>query len=101
MHGNLALDNKARLRLMPHNMGKGDANLLVLSNIDAANIAYYLLKITAGGNIAIGPILLRAARTAHVLTSSTTVRRIVNLIALTVTDANVIRSTQRAKLAPT
>jgi malate dehydrogenase (oxaloacetate-decarboxylating)(NADP+) len=61
--------------------------LLVLPNIDAANIAYNLLKTAAGGNIAIGPVLLGAAKPVHVLTASTTVRRIVNMTALTVADA--------------
>ncbi len=91
MHGDLALDSKARMALMPHSTLKGNANLLVLPNIDAANIAYNLLKTTAGGNIAIGPILLGAAKPVHVLTASTTVRRIVNMTALTVADANVTR----------
>ncbi len=91
MHGDLALDSKARMALMPHSTLKGNANLLVLPNIDAANIAYNLIKTTSGGNIAIGPILLGAAKSVHVLTASTTVRRIVNMTALTVADANVIR----------
>jgi malate dehydrogenase (oxaloacetate-decarboxylating)(NADP+) len=60
-------------------------------NIDAANIAYNLLKTAAGGNIAIGPVLLGAAKPVHVLTPSTTVRRIVNMTALTVSEANAIR----------
>ncbi len=91
MHGDLALDSKARTALMPHSTLMGDANLLVLPNIDAANIAYNLLKTTAGGNIAIGPVLLGAAKPVHILTASTTVRRIVNMTALTVADANVTR----------
>ncbi len=70
----------------------GEANLLVLPNIDAANIAYNLLKTAAGGNIAIGPVLLGAAKPVHVLTASTTVRRIVNMTALTVADANAHRA---------
>jgi malate dehydrogenase (oxaloacetate-decarboxylating)(NADP+) len=60
----------------------------VLPNIDAANISYNLLKTAAGGNIAIGPVLLGAAQPVHILTASTTVRRIVNMTALTVADAN-------------
>jgi malate dehydrogenase (oxaloacetate-decarboxylating)(NADP+) len=91
MHGDLALDSKARTALMPNSTLMGDANLLVLPNIDAANIAYNLLKTTAGGNIAIGPVLLGAAKPVHILTASTTVRRIVNMTALTVADANVTR----------
>jgi len=92
MHGDLALDGAARQKLMPRSTLQGDANLLVLPNIDAANIAYNLLKTAAGGNIAIGPVLLGAAKPVHVLTASTTVRRIVNMTALTVADANSTRS---------
>ena len=91
MHGDVALDGAARKALMPDSSLTGDANLLVLPNIDAANIAYNLLKTAAGGNIAIGPVLLGAAKPVHVLTASTTVRRIVNMTALTVADANVSR----------
>ena len=91
MHGDVALDGAARKILMPNSTLHGDANLLVLPNIDAANIAYNLLKTAAGGNIAIGPVLLGAAKPVHVLTASTTVRRIVNMTALTVADANATR----------
>ena len=91
MHGDVALDSAARKALMPNSTLHGDANLLVLPNIDAANIAYNLLKTAAGGNIAIGPVLLGAAKPVHVLTASTTVRRIVNMTALTVADANATR----------
>ncbi|PAT32460.1 NADP-dependent malic enzyme [Vandammella animalimorsus] len=88
MHGDVALDEQARRALMPSTTLQGDANLLVLPNIDAANIAYNLLKTAAGHNIAIGPMLLGAAKAVHVLTPSTTVRRIVNMTALAVVDAN-------------
>jgi malate dehydrogenase (oxaloacetate-decarboxylating)(NADP+) len=91
MHGDLALDAEARRKLMPRSTLQGDANLLVLPDIDAANIAYNLLKTAAGGGIAIGPVLLGAARPVHVLTPSATVRRIVNMTALTVADANAAR----------
>jgi malate dehydrogenase (oxaloacetate-decarboxylating)(NADP+) len=91
MHGDVALDGAARHAMMPNSTLHGDANLLVLPNIDAANIAYNLLKTAAGGNIAIGPVLLGAAKPVHVLTASTTVRRIVNMTALTVADANANR----------
>jgi malate dehydrogenase (oxaloacetate-decarboxylating)(NADP+) len=92
MHGDLALDGEARKVLMPNSALQGNANLLVMPNIDAANIAYNLLKTAAGGNIAIGPVLLGAAQPVHVLTASTTVRRIVNMTALTVADANATRT---------
>ena len=92
MHGDVALDAAARDKLMPDNLLRGEANLLVLPNIDAANIAYNLLKTTSGGGIAIGPVLLGARKPVHILTPSTTVRRIVNMTALTVADANVQRN---------
>ncbi len=91
MHGDVALDAAAREKLMPDTVLRGEANLLVLPNIDAANIAYNLLKTAAGGGIAIGPVLLGAAKPVHILTPSTTVRRIVNMTALTVADANAQR----------
>ncbi|WP_374406696.1 NADP-dependent malic enzyme [Hydrogenophaga sp.] len=91
MHGDVALDAEARLALMPRTTLRGDANLLVCPNIDAANIAYNLLKTAAGGNIAIGPMLLGVGKPVHILTASATVRRIVNMTALTVAEANVQR----------
>ncbi len=91
MHGDTALDAAYRAQLMPGSTLSGEANLLVMPNIDAANIAYNLLKTAAGGGIAIGPVLLGAARPVHVLTPSATVRRIVNMAALTVADANAAR----------
>ena len=91
MHGDTALDAAYRKQLMPHSPLNGEANLLVLPNIDAANISYNLLKTAAGGGIAIGPVLLGAAKPVHVLTPSATVRRIVNMTALTVADANAAR----------
>ncbi|AVS86493.1 NADP-dependent malic enzyme [Paracidovorax avenae] len=91
MHGDVALDAALRTQVMPHSTLAGSANLLVLPNIDAANISYNLLKTAAGGGIAIGPVLLGAAEPVHVLTASATVRRIVNMTALTVADANAAR----------
>ena len=88
MHGDAALDPEARANVMPNSTLGGEANLLVFPNIDAANIAYNLLKTAAGGNIAIGPVLLGADKPVHILTASATVRRIVNMTALTVADAN-------------
>ncbi|MFZ6727207.1 NADP-dependent malic enzyme [Undibacterium sp. MH2W] len=87
MHGDTALDAAYRKKMMPNSNLKGDANLLVMPNIDAANIAYNLLKTTAGNNVAIGPILLGCAKPVHILTPSATVRRIVNMTALCVVDA--------------
>ncbi|HYE40810.1 MAG TPA: phosphate acyltransferase, partial [Ramlibacter sp.] len=87
MHGDTALNSKLRMQLMPQSTLKGDANLLVMPNLDAANIAYNLVKTAAGNGIAIGPVLLGCARPVHVLTPSATVRRIVNMTALCVVDA--------------
>jgi malate dehydrogenase (oxaloacetate-decarboxylating)(NADP+) len=91
MHGDSALDADARRMVMPRSTLKGEANLLVLPNLDAANISYNLLKTSAGHNIAVGPILLGAAKPVHILTPSATVRRIVNMTALAVVDAGAQR----------
>ena len=95
MHGDAALDVAVRKAIFPSSTLSGEANLLVMPNMDAANIAYNLLKTTAGGGIAIGPVLLGAARAAHILTPSATVRRIVNMTALAVVDS---QSHQRGRL---
>ncbi|OZI46180.1 NADP-dependent malic enzyme [Bordetella genomosp. 5] len=91
MHGDCALDEALRLRLLPSSTLKGEANLLVCPNVDSGNIAYNLLKTAAGGNVAVGPFLLGANASVNILTSSSTVRRIVNMTALTVVDANLPR----------
>jgi malate dehydrogenase (oxaloacetate-decarboxylating)(NADP+) len=88
MHGDLALDEALRLRILPSSRLHGSANLLICPNVDAGNIAYNLLKTTAGSNVAVGPFLLGANAPVHILTSSSTVRRIINMAALTVIDAN-------------
>ncbi|MGH8806885.1 MAG: NADP-dependent malic enzyme [Noviherbaspirillum sp.] len=87
MHGDAALDPALLKSIMPDSPLKREANLLVLPNIDAANISYNLLKTAAGNGIAIGPILLGCAKPVHILTPSATVRRIVNMTALCVMDA--------------
>ncbi|MFS0753154.1 NADP-dependent malic enzyme [Noviherbaspirillum sp. 1P10PC] len=87
MHGDTALNPALLKRTMPDSSLSGEANLLVMPNIDAANIAYNLLKTTAGNGIAIGPVLLGCAKPVHILTPSATVRRIVNMTALCVVDA--------------
>jgi malate dehydrogenase (oxaloacetate-decarboxylating)(NADP+) len=88
MQGDSALDSKYRHSTMHNSYLKGDANLLVMPGIDAANISYNLLKTAAGNNVAIGPVLLGAAAPVHVLTASATVRRVVNMTAWAVVDAN-------------
>ncbi|WP_083700097.1 NADP-dependent malic enzyme [Acidihalobacter ferrooxydans] len=87
MHGDSALDERVRKSFLDDGALNGAANLLVMPNIDAANIAYNLLKVTAGNNVAVGPILLGCAAPAHILTPSATVRRIVNMAALTAVEA--------------
>jgi malate dehydrogenase (oxaloacetate-decarboxylating)(NADP+) len=87
MHGDCALDEMARKAVLPNSVLLGSANLLVCPNLDSANIAYNLLKSAAGHNVAIGPILLGCAAPVHILTPAATVRRIVNMTALTVVEA--------------
>lgn len=88
MHADLAIDAELRRAMMPHSTLQGDANLLVLPSLESANIAYNLLKRAAGNNVAIGPILLGCRAPVHILTASATVRRVVNMTALTVKHAN-------------
>ncbi|MGQ3056698.1 MAG: NADP-dependent malic enzyme [Nevskia sp.] len=87
MHADCALDEAQRRSVLPESTLTGQANLLVCPNLDAANIAYNLLKTAAGNNVAIGPVLLGCAAPVHILTPSATVRRIVNMTALTVMEA--------------
>jgi malate dehydrogenase (oxaloacetate-decarboxylating)(NADP+) len=96
MHGDTALDSKLRQKIMPDSYLQQDANLLVMPNIDAANIAYNLVKTAAGNGIAVGPILLGCAAPVHILTPSATVRRIVNMTALCVVDAVAQRKNSAA-----
>ena len=86
MHGDSALSDKIRMSMLKDTTLRSEANLLVMPNLDAANISYNLLKQSAGEGIAIGPILLGAAKSVHILTPSATVRRIVNLATLAVMD---------------
>ena len=87
MHGDAALNEEIRLQAFPNSRLKGSANLLIMPNVDAGNIAFNLLKTAAGNGVTVGPILLGAAAPVHILTSSATVRRIVNMTALTVAEA--------------
>jgi len=87
MHGDAALDEQIRLAAFPNSRLKGQANLLVMPTLDAANISFNLLKVAAGDNLTVGPILLGAAKPVNILTPTATVRRIVNMTALTVVDA--------------
>ena len=87
MHGDAALSEVIRSRVHPDSTLKGEANLLVMPNLDAANISFNLLKITGGDGVTIGPILLGAQKAVLIATPSATVRRLVNLTALAVVDA--------------
>jgi malate dehydrogenase (oxaloacetate-decarboxylating)(NADP+) len=91
MHGDAALDEKVRNAVFPNSRLKGDANLLIMPTVDAANISFNLLKVAAGSGVTLGPILLGSEKAVHVLTPSATVRRIVNMTALTVVDAQTQR----------
>jgi malate dehydrogenase (oxaloacetate-decarboxylating)(NADP+) len=98
MQGDMALSEDIRLRALPDNRLKGTANLLVMPNLDAANISFNLLKTAAGDGITIGPMLLGAAKPVHIITPSSTVRRIVNMTALAVVDAGAQRGEQKPLL---
>ena len=92
MHGDSALSEVVRKDILPDTTLQGAANLLIMPNMDAANITYNLLKASVGGNVAVGPILLGCAAPVHILTPSATVRRIVNMATLTVVDAHAVQS---------
>ncbi len=87
MHADSALSEKIRLRAYPDSNLKGPANLLIMPNLDTGNITYNMLKMTGSNGVSLGPVLLGAARPVHILTTSATVRRIVNMTALAVVDA--------------
>jgi malate dehydrogenase (oxaloacetate-decarboxylating)(NADP+) len=96
MHGDAALSEEVRLATFPHSRLKGEANLLIMPTADAANIAFNLLKVTVGGGVTLGPILLGVAKPVHILTPSATVRRIVNMTALTAVDCIVQKQRPQA-----
>jgi malate dehydrogenase (oxaloacetate-decarboxylating)(NADP+) len=98
MHGDAALSEDIRMKIFPASRLKGQANLLIMPTLDAANISFNLLKTASGDGITVGPILLGTAKPAHIMTASATVRRIVNMTALTVADANAQRGEQRPLL---
>jgi malate dehydrogenase (oxaloacetate-decarboxylating)(NADP+) len=87
MHGDAALSKRILDRVFPDSSLTGEANLLIMPNLDAGNIAYNLLRVGAGGGVTVGPILLGAAKPAHILTQTATVRGILNMTSLAVVDA--------------
>lgn len=94
MHGDAALSEAVRLHEFPRSRLKGEANLLIMPTLDAANIAFNLLKTAAGHDITVGPMLLGCAKPIHILTPTATVRRIINMTALTVVEAQSINDVQ-------
>ncbi|MDP2094654.1 MAG: NADP-dependent malic enzyme [Hydrogenophaga sp.] len=96
MRGDAALSKPILDREFPDSGLSIEANVLVMPNVDAANISYNLLRIAAGNGITVGGILLGAARPVHILTPSSTVRRIVNMTALAVVDVASQRVAGRA-----
>ena len=94
----MALSEEIRNRVFPGSRLKGEANLLVMPNLDSANIAFNLLKTAAGDGITVGPMLLGAARPVHIVTPSATVRRIVNVTAVTVAESMGPRGEQKKLL---
>ena len=91
MHGDAALSEEVRQRAFPQSRLRGEANLLIMPTLDAANISFNMLKTIAGGGITIGPILLGSAKPVHIVTPTATVRRIINMTALAVVDAQALR----------
>jgi malate dehydrogenase (oxaloacetate-decarboxylating)(NADP+) len=91
MHGDAALDEEIRNKIFPNSRLKGEANLLIMPTLDAANITFNLVKTISGDGITVGPILLGAAKTVHILTPTASVRRLVNMAALASVDASFAR----------
>ena len=89
MHGDAALSEDVRRHVLPDSTLTGQANLLICPNLDAANILFNVLKMTGANGVTVGPVLLGAAHSAHILTASATVRRVVNMTALAVAQASI------------
>jgi malate dehydrogenase (oxaloacetate-decarboxylating)(NADP+) len=98
MHGDAALDEEIRVKIFPNSRLKGEANLLIMPTLDAANITFNLIKTISGDGITVGPILLGAAKPVHILTPTATVRRLVNMAALASVDASFQRQTWNSGL---
>jgi malate dehydrogenase (oxaloacetate-decarboxylating)(NADP+) len=99
MHGDAALSKRVLDRVFPDSALTAEANLLMMPNLDAGNIAYNLLRVAAGGGITVGPILLGTAKSAHILTQTATVRGILNMTALAVVDAAQAGARERVRIA--
>ncbi len=88
MQADTAWDEALRLRMFPHTTLSGRANLFVMPNLDAANIAYNIVRVMTDG-VAIGPILMGLNKSAHILTPASTPRRVVNMTAVAAVDAQI------------
>jgi malate dehydrogenase (oxaloacetate-decarboxylating)(NADP+) len=88
MQGDTAWDEALRRRMFPHTTLSGRANLFVMPNLDAANIAYNMVRVMTDG-VALGPILMGLDKPAYILTTGATVRRVVNMTAIAVVDAQI------------
>lgn len=93
MQADTAWDEALRQRIFPNTTLSGRANLYVMPNLDAANIAYNMIRVMTDG-VAIGPILMGVNKPAHILTPSSTVRRVVNMTAIAVVDAQIRAAAQ-------
>jgi malate dehydrogenase (oxaloacetate-decarboxylating)(NADP+) len=91
MQGDAALVEDVRRHFLPNTKLAGSANLLVMPTLDAANIAFNLLKITGGQGVTVGPILLGAAKPVHILNPQATTRRIINMTAVAVAESSAVR----------
>jgi malate dehydrogenase (oxaloacetate-decarboxylating)(NADP+) len=99
MHGDAALSKRVLDRVFPDSSLTAEANLLMMPNLDAGNIAYNLLRVAAGGGVTVGPILLGTEKPAHILTQTATVRGILNMTALAVVDAAQAGSRETVRIA--
>ena len=87
MQADLALDPELRRHIFPESTLEGAANLLVMPNVEAANISYNLLRVNATNGVTVGPILMGMKRPVHIVTPQSTVRRIINMAAVAAVDA--------------
>ncbi|WP_028232206.1 phosphate acyltransferase, partial [Paraburkholderia mimosarum] len=95
MHGDAALSELIRKQSFPGTTLTGEANLLIMPNVEAANIAYNLLKVIGGEGVTVGPFLLGASKPVHILTPAATVRRIINMTAVASANAAVAKAAAR------
>lgn len=87
MHGDAALVESIRHERMPDSPLKGSANVLIMPNVEAARISYNLLRVSSSEGVTVGPVLMGVSKPVHVLTPIASVRRIVNMVALAVVEA--------------